>query len=78
MPKYYILYDGRAMYKDTDDCTILEAVGNRFTKKDYQHWKDYDAVLVEYDIAEPRELVNERIVGHLSMGWQSIQEAIRV
>lgn len=73
--KYYIVYDGRAELGDTDDAAVFEALGNQFTKRDYQFWKDHDAVLAEYDVEGERddELVNERVIGHWREGFKALK-----
>jgi hypothetical protein len=75
MAKYYIMYDGRAMYKDTDDCSILEAIGTKFTQKDWEFWKDHDAVLVEYEM-DKNVLDNEVIIGHVESGYSVLKQRI--
>ena len=69
--KAYIIYDGRAML-DTDDAAVLEAV---IPKNDLRvalnMWKRDDAVLVEYD-ANNAELTNERVIGHVNEGIDTL------
>lgn len=75
MPKHYIAYDGRAMF-DTDKASVLESLGPVFSKKDYNMWEDHDAVLVEYDLADGKELVNERVIGHWSEGFAVLKSRL--
>jgi hypothetical protein len=71
--KYYIMYDGRAESGDTDEASVLEALGNKFTKSNFSLWKNHDAVLVEYDVYNENELVNERVIGHLREGYKTLR-----
>ena len=72
MNKFYIAYDGRAEY-DTDKASVLESLGERFTRSDYNTWRDHDAVLVEYDIEEGNQLINENVIGHWREGFKALK-----
>jgi hypothetical protein len=73
--KAYVLYDGRAETQVTDDCSVLEFVGqSRHDIKAALHtWHGYDGVLVEYDV-HGASLINERIIGHLREGKRLLQK----
>jgi Glu-tRNA(Gln) amidotransferase subunit E-like FAD-binding protein len=71
--KMYIAYDGRAELGDTDAAQVLETFGSRFTRRDYESWKDHDAVLVEYDVEAPNTLTNENIIGHWRDGFKTLR-----
>jgi hypothetical protein len=72
MNKGYVIYDGRAMV-DPFEASIYEACmnGRADLKQGLESWKDYDAVLVEYDCIGD-ELHNERIIGHLGEGVDAL------
>lgn len=72
--KFYIAYDGRAMF-DTDAASVIEALGNQFTREDYEMWEGYDAVLVQYDDDGSGKITNERVVGHWSDGFDALRTA---
>lgn len=77
MANLWIIYDGRAASGDTDDASIFEACeSRRDLKQALFNWRDYDAVLFEYDTndSDPndREAKNERMIGHLREGRQSL------
>lgn len=75
MSKFYILYDGRALTQGTDNATILEALGKRFTAGDLRRWEDHDAVLFVYDEdMHTQSLRNERLIGHVSEGFAALKE----
>lgn len=73
MSKAWILYDGRAEFQDTDDCSILEFLGTtrRDLKDGLHYWKGHDGVLAEYD-EENSQLTNEKIIGHLREGRKAL------
>jgi hypothetical protein len=75
MTKMYIAYDGRAMY-DTNPASILEAIGEDFTKADFDTWYGHDAVLVEYDVEDGDTLTNENLIGHWCIGFDSLRRII--
>lgn len=74
MRKVWILYDGRAESGDTEEATVIEAIGNgrRDLRDALYNWQGHDAVLVEYDEEPTGEnsgnLLNQRIIGHLREG----------
>lgn len=70
--KFYIAYDGRAEF-DTDQASVLETIGERFTRADWRMWRDHDAVLVEYEANENNELTDERVVGHWREGFKALR-----
>lgn len=59
--KYYIVYDGRAIY-DEDDATVVECVGKSTSdeaiKQFKNDWADCGCVLFEYDIDDEDSLIN--------------------
>lgn len=70
MKHFWIWYDGRAEFIDTDDCSILEACeSRRDVRQSISTWTDHDAVLFEYDVEGENTLVNERKVGHVRQGY---------
>lgn len=75
--KGWIIYDGRAMF-DIDRAFVLEACCE-MTKKQLRrlldNWKDFDAVLVEYD-EKNNELTNERLIGHVNEGIDALMQRI--
>jgi len=75
--KFYIAYDGRAMI-DPDEASVIEAIGNEFTREDYEMWEGYDAVLVEYDDDGSGTIRNERVIGHWSDGFDTLRSALTV
>jgi len=72
--KMYIAFDGRAEMGDTDAAQVLETIGSTFTKRDYDTWKDHDAVLVEYDVEAGDTLTNENIIGHWRDGFKALRK----
>lgn len=72
--KAWILYDGRAEFDGTDDAMVLEFAGTTRAevRTSLRFWHDHDGVLVEYDSKEGHELANERIIGHLREGAESL------
>lgn len=77
MSKFFILYDGRALTQGTDNASILEALGKKFTAGDLRHWADYDAVLYVYDEdVHTHSLHNERLLGHVSEGYQALKDKL--
>lgn len=74
--RMFIMYDGRAEVMDTDDCAVLEACGESW-RRGVKDWREHDAVLALYDIAPPNQLVNERIIGHVSLGMKELERRIR-
>lgn len=72
--KCYIVYDGRAEFQDTDDCSVMECNSTGFTRKDYDTWRGYDAVLFEYDVEQPgNNLINEKMIGHWREGFKKLK-----
>jgi hypothetical protein len=67
--KYYVLYDGRAL-RDTDDASIVEAIGNTRgeVRRALHYWRGHDVVLVEYTVNEAGGLGDEVVLGHISEG----------
>lgn len=69
----WIVYDGRALFGDTDDAGVLQSFGVdeaktddeaiRYAKRD---WRGHEFALYRYDLdTEKREAHNERmILGH--------------
>lgn len=71
--KFWILYDGRAEFQDTEDCVVLETCGStaKEVRSSLENWDGHDAVLFEYD-TDGKELKNGRMVGHLRDGIKEI------
>ena len=75
MPCMWIVYDGRAEFGDTDDASVMEACGNGWQdlRQALWSWREYDAVLAEYDIdSDGKTLINERIIGHMREGRKAL------
>lgn len=82
--KFYVAYDGRAEF-DTDVAQVLETIGEHFNYRDYQTWRDNDAVLVQYDANypdngsnTPGSLTNEVVIGHWRLGFNALKKRIKV
>jgi hypothetical protein len=62
-PKMFVLYDGRAVYEDTDDCSVMDTASTegeaRASGEDL--WKDYDAIWAEYDLMPDGSYGNETL-----------------
>lgn len=72
-PIVWIVFDGRAETGDTEDASVMEAVG--FGWKDLRDalwtWRQHDAVLAEYDF-DGKNATNERIIGHMREGRKAL------
>ncbi len=64
----WVLYDGRAEYEDTFECSVMEAFNSRRDLRGLNLWQGHDGVLFEYELADGNQLVNERRIGHLREG----------
>lgn len=78
----YIIYDGRALFMNTDDCQIMEAAGPQFTRRTFDLWKGTDVVLVQYDtkpspIDGEQLLENEKVIGPLALGFDELIRRIK-
>lgn len=72
--KMWILYDGRAESGDTFEASVLDTINSRKELRDVLY-RSYgvDGVLAEYDIgADGKELINERIIGHMREGRKAL------
>lgn len=65
----WIVYDGRALYGDTDDASVLESFGYPDCKDDEdakrqarRTWKGHEYALYRYDLNERREAQNGRLI----------------
>lgn len=68
----WIIYDGRAIFGDTDDAAVLESFGPDDAKNDEQaikyakrEWQGYEFALYRYDLdksAKPHQAHNERMI----------------
>lgn len=65
----WIVFDGRAIFGDTDDAAVLESFGVdcaqddeaaiRFAKR---NWRGHEFALYRYDLNDKREAHNERML----------------
>lgn len=60
--RMYILYDGRAASGDTDEASVLEALG-LYEKKPRipPLWAETDCVMFSYEVGEGNILLDERM-----------------
>lgn len=55
----WIVYDGRAVDRDTDDCSIYVSCNSLKEAQDYVKEDFNDGVIFRYDIENGKNLVNE-------------------
>lgn len=74
MSKYFILYDGRAEFCDTEDAVVMEAIGTkeREVSRALHNWAGFDCYLCSYDEDADGNLSNEEKLGHLRMGRKNL------
>lgn len=65
----WIVYDGRAIFGDTEDAAVLESFGYPDCKSDEdakrqarRTWKGHEFALYRYDLNGKREAENERLI----------------
>lgn len=65
----WIVYDGRAIFGDTDDAAVLESFSYPDCKNDKdakrqarRTWKGHEFALYRYDLNEKREARNGRLI----------------
>lgn len=65
----WIVYDGRAIFGNTDNASVLQSFGTDAARNDDEairyakrNWRGHEFALYRYDLNEKREAVNERMV----------------